>query len=508
MVGVDLEIDESKLWDPAQRQAYMDALPDMTLFEDHVVEGDEMVEAIQALIEDGESAESLALHWKNQGNDMFSDAKKVHRGYFKNAMKYYNDALAYAYKALALPMEEQDLSYDMKKLTSQILCNRAAVHLELKNYANCRSDAAKAISFDPSNVKAYFRGAKASRLLRKPADTLRYCDEGLKRDPENKLLLQLQTEGQKLVKELHSEKLQRERDRMMRRAATDKYRKLCAARGIRVGRALVDDQRVRQYEGKADLDPENRSMYWPVLFLYDQHGTSDFVQHFGEQDSIIEHLANMFPEDGPYAEWDSAHEYVASKLVAYAAADVVLPYSSSKEWHVGLSGEKEEDDEEVKRIRLEEKHESKTQFWIEVSPFCTLQQLLTHEKYVVPGIPVLNIFVHGSEALHNFLTRIERKVISGLILNPKPFLTNLSGKPVVARLKWGMEYKGVLLSVDSYMNLQLANTEEYINGQLTGNLGETLVRCNNVLFIRGLLDDEKPPAKLPTDGTEPMTDAL
>ncbi|KAI9909122.1 hypothetical protein PsorP6_014839 [Peronosclerospora sorghi] len=77
MVGVDLEIDEKKLWDPAQSQAYMDTLPDMKLFEDHIVEGDEMVEAIQALVEDGESAQSLALHWKNQGNDMFSDAKRL-----------------------------------------------------------------------------------------------------------------------------------------------------------------------------------------------------------------------------------------------------------------------------------------------------------------------------------------------------------------------------------------------------------------------------------------------
>ncbi|KAI9919929.1 hypothetical protein PsorP6_015899 [Peronosclerospora sorghi] len=67
MVSVDLEIDERKLWNPEQRQAYMDALPDMTLFEDHIVEGDEMVKAIQALIEDGESAESLALHWKKPG---------------------------------------------------------------------------------------------------------------------------------------------------------------------------------------------------------------------------------------------------------------------------------------------------------------------------------------------------------------------------------------------------------------------------------------------------------
>ncbi|CAH0473198.1 unnamed protein product [Peronospora belbahrii] len=412
MVGVDLEIDESKLWDPAERQAYMEALPDMTLFEDHVVEGDEMVEAIQALIEDGETAESLALHWKNQGNSMFSDAKKAHRGYFQNAIKFYNDALIYAYKALALPEEERDLSYDMKQLASQILSNRAAVHLELKNYASCRSDAAKAVSFDPSNVKAYFRGAKASSILRKPADTLRYCEEGLKCDPENKLLLKLQTEGKKLLEEMHVEKLQRERERMNRRAATDKYRKLCAARGIRVGRAVVDDERVRQYEGKADLDPESGSMYWPVLFLYDQHGTSDFVQYFGEQDSMIEHLANMFPEDGPYADWDTNNEFVASNLVMYAAANMVLPFSSPKEWHLGLSNEKEDDDDEVKRIRLEEKHEAKTQFWIEVSLFCTLQQLLTHEKYVVPGIPVLHIFVRGSNALNKFLTRIERKIIT------------------------------------------------------------------------------------------------
>ncbi|TDH71665.1 hypothetical protein CCR75_006500 [Bremia lactucae] len=410
-MGIDLEIDESKLWEPTKRQAYMDALPDMTLFEDHVVEGDEMAEAIKVLIEDGETAESLALHWKNQGNDMFSDGKKAHRGYFQTAINYYSDALTYAYKSLALPYAERDLSYDINKLTSQILCNRAAVQLELKNYASCRSDAAKAINFDPTNVKAYYRGAKASRLLRKPSDTLRYCEEGLKIDLQNKLLLNLQAEGRKLVQELRVEKLKHERERMTRRAATDKYRKLCAARGVRVGRALVDDERVCQYEGKAELDPESGRMYWPVLFLYEQHGTSDFVQCFGEHDTFIEHLANMFPEDGPYAEWDVKNEFVASKLAVYAAADMVLPYLTPKEWHVRLSGDKEEDDEEAKRIQLEEKLKSKMQNWIEVSPFCTLQNLLTHKQYVVPGIPVLNIFARDSEALNAFLKHIKRRVI-------------------------------------------------------------------------------------------------
>ena len=41
-------------------------------------------------------------------------------------------------------------------------------------------------------------------------------------------------------------------------------------------------------------------------------------------------------------------------------------------------------------------------------------------------------------------------------LNPKPFLNSLTGKPVVVKLKWGMEYKGFLVSTDSYMNVQVS----------------------------------------------------
>ena len=92
-----------------------------------------------------------------------------------------------------------------------------------------------------------------------------------------------------------------------------------------------------------------------------------------------------------------------------------------------------------------------------------------------------------------------QKVSSGCVcaqtvpVNPKPFLNDLTGKPVVVKLKWGMEYKGrrclalsglilvtcapgrphllmsscphvgyfhagYLVSVDAYMNLQLAST--------------------------------------------------
>ena len=71
-------------------------------------------------------------------------------------------------------------------------------------------------------------------------------------------------------------------------------------------------------------------------------------------------------------------------------------------------------------------------------------------------------------------------------MNPKPFLNGLTGKAVMVKLKWGHEYKGYLVSVDGYMNLQLAQTEEYIDGNCTGSLGEVLVRYDsfgNCLFL-------------------------
>eukprot|EP00891_Asterochloris_glomerata_P001374 jgi/Astpho2/1374/Aster-06231 len=69
-------------------------------------------------------------------------------------------------------------------------------------------------------------------------------------------------------------------------------------------------------------------------------------------------------------------------------------------------------------------------------------------------------------------------------VNPKPFLNELTGKIIIVKLKWGMEYKGYLVSTDAYMNLQLANTEEFIDGQFTGNLGEVLIRTDQTVHLQ------------------------
>ncbi|XP_077319534.1 small nuclear ribonucleoprotein F-like [Lithobates pipiens] len=78
----------------------------------------------------------------------------------------------------------------------------------------------------------------------------------------------------------------------------------------------------------------------------------------------------------------------------------------------------------------------------------------------------------------------------GMPLNSKPFLNGLTCKPIMVKLKWGMEYKRYLVSVDGYMNIQLTNTEEYIDGELSGHLREVLIRCNNVLYTHGVEEEE------------------
>lgn len=72
-------------------------------------------------------------------------------------------------------------------------------------------------------------------------------------------------------------------------------------------------------------------------------------------------------------------------------------------------------------------------------------------------------------------------------LNPAPFLNSLVGRKISVRLKWGFDYQGVLVSADAFMNLQLRDAEE-INGNERTPMDEVLLRCNNVLYIRELLN--------------------
>lgn len=67
--------------------------------------------------------------------------------------------------------------------------------------------------------------------------------------------------------------------------------------------------------------------------------------------------------------------------------------------------------------------------------------------------------------------------IASIFLDRAHTNTYRVGEDIVVRLKWGeTEYKGRLVSVDSYMNIQLSECEEYIDGTNKGTLGQVLIR--------------------------------
>lgn len=61
----------------------------------------------------------------------------------------------------------------------------------------------------------------------------------------------------------------------------------------------------------------------------------------------------------------------------------------------------------------------------------------------------------------------------------------------MGELQWGMECKGSLVLVGGYMNMQLANVKERIDGILSGRLSEVLIKRNNVFYIRSTEEEGK-----------------
>nr|CDS28980.1 U6 snRNA associated protein [Hymenolepis microstoma] len=62
---------------------------------------------------------------------------------------------------------------------------------------------------------------------------------------------------------------------------------------------------------------------------------------------------------------------------------------------------------------------------------------------------------------------------------PRDFLKLIIGRPVSVKLNSGTDYRGVLISLDGYMNVVLEQTEEYVDGQLKNKYGDAFIRGNN-----------------------------
>jgi chaperonin cofactor prefoldin len=83
-----------------------------------------------------------------------------------------------------------------RSLVSQLYSNRAAVHLALKSFELVASDCSRAIAFDCSNVKAFYRASKALMSLGSYSQAMEMCAKGLAVDKNHPDLARMLQECQ------------------------------------------------------------------------------------------------------------------------------------------------------------------------------------------------------------------------------------------------------------------------------------------------------------------------
>ncbi|KAM6455081.1 tetratricopeptide repeat protein 4 isoform 2-T2 [Liasis olivaceus] len=265
---------------------------------------------LQSIIFDEEqSPEEQSKTYKNEGNDYFKekDYKKAVISYTEGLKKKCNDL----------------------ELNTVLHTNRAAAHFYLGNYRSALNDAIAARKLKPSHLKAIIRGALCHMELKHFSEAMAWCEEGLKLDPKEKKLLEIRTKADRFKRteerDLRKAKFQEKKEQSQKealfKAIKDRNIKLSSvpskdemAMSTDLAEMSLDGLSSESSIGAKVCLEDNGSLTWPVLFLYPEHGQTDFISAFHEESRFSDHLVVMF-EESPA--WDIERKYIPKELELY-----------------------------------------------------------------------------------------------------------------------------------------------------------------------------------------------
>ncbi|CAA0163219.1 unnamed protein product [Arabidopsis thaliana] len=328
------------------------------------------LEAISAL------KESTAIEFKEEGNECVRKGKK-----------HYSEAIDCYTKAIS-----QGVLSDSE--TSILFSNRSHVNLLLGNYRRALTDAEESMRLSPHNVKGVYRAAKASMSLDLLNEAKSYCEKGIENDPSNE-------DMKKLLKLVNSKKQEKEQHEAQASQAVVEAKACLSAienRGVKIGKAMY-----RELTGlKKPMLDKNNILHWPVLLLYAEAMTSDFVEDFCETDIAL----NMFSEDSPPLPWDKNNEYSRDVIELYYEASSGTPLPRSRVLQYLLEGTK---GSQAETTGEEDTSATKTPSYlkgssgmVKVNERRTLHDVLKEPKFVIPEIPVFYIVSKRSKFYKDF----------------------------------------------------------------------------------------------------------
>jgi tetratricopeptide (TPR) repeat protein len=279
------------------------------------LEENDDLEALRALAYEGTPLE-VATGFKERGNESFKE-----KGW-KDAKEFYSkgiNVLLIEVRKRQKSTPEEEEKEDKEEVKREVgvleacLVNRAACHLELKNYRSCTLDCASALRINPKNIKAYYRSSRALLALDKIPEADDSCARGLALDSENKALRGVARE---IVKknEIVAAKKKREAEREARRVLEAQTLKAALkARGIKT---KTSSQPPEMEDSKVELVPDpvdpTSTISFPAVLLYPLHLESDFIKAFNETETLGYHLGYILP-----LPWDKEGVYTIGGVECY-----------------------------------------------------------------------------------------------------------------------------------------------------------------------------------------------
>ena len=235
--------------------------------------------ALQALRYEETDPQECALAHKEDGNHHFK-----HKRYDKAILAYT--------EGLKQKFEDMDLRVIL-------YTNRAAANFHLGNHRTSLNDAKDALKLNEKHMKAVLRAAMCYFELKLFNECVKWCDNGLQNELENKKLLSLRQQA------LNEKKVQ-ERDgrkrEMKQKKLLEKQKRLAAAIKSNAANVETTDGIIKSTDmdlsiveklnqvaenhpqgSKIYLDDANQ-LHWPVYFLYPEFNQSDFIEDFCEND--------------------------------------------------------------------------------------------------------------------------------------------------------------------------------------------------------------------------------
>uniref|UniRef100_A0A8C9QPL3 Tetratricopeptide repeat domain 4 n=2 Tax=Scleropages formosus TaxID=113540 RepID=A0A8C9QPL3_SCLFO len=275
---------------------------------------------LQSIIHDDERGpEEQAKALKDEGNEYFKEKN------YKKAVVSYTEGL-----------KKKCQDSDLRAI---LFTNRAAAHFHLGNMRSAFNDAVAAKKLKPDHLKALIRGAQCCLELRNFSEALQWCEEGFRLQPKDLKLQELRATADKLKRTAERDARKAKVKEKKQRAEMETLLKAIKERGIKLlkpekppkhssddededgdttrGMAALDLDGLSSQEAtgfKVYLDDQG-ILHWPVLFLYPEHGQTDFISSFKESDRFIDHLAVMFGEELP--PWDTDRKYHPQSLQLY-----------------------------------------------------------------------------------------------------------------------------------------------------------------------------------------------